>query len=137
MRAFRDLARRLKIRRLIDGGYRISRMRPEYYFDEGCFITELLNTPDDPSVSVARARVEPGVTTQWHRLRDTTERYLIIGGSGIVEIGDQAPRRVRADDVVIIPADTRQRISNDGDSDLIFLAICTPRFLPDCYRSIE
>ena len=112
-------------------------MRPEYYFDEGCFITELLNTPDDPSVSVARARVEPGVTTQWHRLRDTTERYLIIGGSGIVEIGDQAPRRVRADDVVIIPADTRQRISNDGDSDLIFLAICTPRFLPDCYRSIE
>ena len=119
------------------GGYRIPRMHPEYYFDEGCFITELLNTPEDPSVSVARARVEPGVTTQWHRLRDTTERYLIVSGSGIVEIGDQAPRKVRADDVVIIPADMRQRITNNGDSDLIFLAICTPRFRPDCYRNVE
>ena len=40
----------------------------EYWFEEGCFITEWLNTPDDPSLSIARARVTPGVTTRLHRL---------------------------------------------------------------------
>ena len=32
----------------------------EYYFKEGCFINELSNAPEDPEVSIARARVEPG-----------------------------------------------------------------------------
>ena len=31
----------------------------EFNTGEGCFITELSNTPDDPQVSIARARVEP------------------------------------------------------------------------------
>ena len=30
----------------------------EYYFDEGCFILELSNSPADPGVSIARARVK-------------------------------------------------------------------------------
>ena len=33
----------------------------EYYFDEGCFILELSNSAADPDVSIARARVKPGV----------------------------------------------------------------------------
>ena len=40
----------------------------EYFFAEGCFITEWWNTLADEAVSVARARVKPGVTTRWHRL---------------------------------------------------------------------
>jgi len=36
---------------------------PEYYFQERCHIAELLNSSDCPGVSIARARVEPGVTT--------------------------------------------------------------------------
>jgi hypothetical protein len=50
----------------------------EYYTEERCYITELSNTPNDPDVSIARARVLPGVTTRWHRLRATTERYLML-----------------------------------------------------------
>ena len=46
----------------------------EYFFAEGCFITEWWNTSADEAVSVARARVEPGATTRWHRLRGATER---------------------------------------------------------------
>jgi galactitol-specific phosphotransferase system IIB component len=34
----------------------------EYFFMEGCHINELSNQTDDPDVSIARARVEPGVT---------------------------------------------------------------------------
>jgi hypothetical protein len=36
---------------------------PETFTEEGCFITELHNTELDPAVSIARARVEPGVLT--------------------------------------------------------------------------
>lgn len=108
----------------------------EYFFEEGCFILELLNTADDPAVSIARARVPPGVTTRWHRLRGIVERYVILSGTGRVEVGEQAPREVAAGDVVSIPAMCRQRIANSGADDLVFLAICTPRFTRDAYEAL-
>lgn len=100
----------------------------EYFFVEGCYINELSNGSGDPDVSIARARVTPGVTTQWHRLNNTTERYVILAGEGEVEIGDCAAKKVKTGDVVIIPPQTRQRIRNSGEQDLVFLAICSPRF---------
>ena len=112
-------------------------MKPEVYIPEGCFITELSNTPDDPALSIARARVAPGVTTRWHRVKDTVERYVILEGKGRVEVGARAPEEVRAGDVVLIPSSAAQRIANTGESDLIFLAICTPRFLPEAYEDIS
>lgn len=103
--------------------------KAEYFFDtEGCYITELSNTEADPEVSIAQARVEPGVTTAWHKLRETAERYCILSGTGLVEIGDEAPRPVIVGDVVLIPPMVRQRITNTGAENLVFLAICTPRF---------
>ncbi len=109
----------------------------EYLFiAEGCYITELSNTPADPEVSIAKARVEPNVTTTWHRLDGVTERYCILEGVGVVEIGDEAAKEVSAGDVIIIPPMIRQRISNRGKTDLIFLAICNPRFTPECYESL-
>lgn len=110
---------------------------PEYYFREGCYITELLNSADDDAVSVARARVEPGRTTRWHRLHNTGERYIILSGSGVVEIGNEAARVVQAGDTLFIPALCPQRIHNNGSDDLIFLAVCTPRFEPDNYEDID
>ena len=109
----------------------------EYWFPEGCHILELLNHPDDRQVSIARARVAPGTSTRWHSLRDTWERYLILQGCGVVELGDLEPTRVAAGDVVSIPPDTPQRIRNAGSEELIFYAICSPRFRPDCYRALE
>jgi mannose-6-phosphate isomerase-like protein (cupin superfamily) len=38
--------------------------------------------------------------------------------------------------VVIIPPHCWQRITNNGAEDLIFLAICSPRFLPENYQPI-
>lgn len=109
----------------------------EYFFKEGCYITELLNNPDSPGVSAAKARVEPGMTTRWHRLTDIAEHYLIVKGTGLAEVGDKSVYEVSADDVVVIPAGVRQRITNTGKGDLIFLAICTPRFVPDAYVDIN
>jgi mannose-6-phosphate isomerase-like protein (cupin superfamily) len=109
----------------------------EYYFREGCFITELSNGEHDPDVSLARARVEPGRTTVWHRLLDTAERYLILAGQGLVEVGDLPPQAVGPGDVVLIPPGCRQRITNTGRTDLVFLAVCSPRFRPEKYVQDE
>jgi mannose-6-phosphate isomerase-like protein (cupin superfamily) len=109
----------------------------EYHTDELCFINELSNTPDDPALSIARARVPPGVVTRWHRLIGTAERYVILEGRGRVDVGALAPEDVGPGDVVIIPPMVPQRIANLGSGDLVFLAICTPRFLPEVYEDIE
>lgn len=109
----------------------------EYFFREGCFITELSNGEHDPAVSMARARVEPGHTTAWHALRDTVERYLVLEGHGLVEVGDLPPRPVGPGDVVLIPPGCRQRIANTGHDDLTFLAVCSPRFTPEAYIHLE
>jgi len=109
----------------------------EFYTPEKCYITELSNSLDDPDLSIARARVAPGITTRWHRLHGTGERYFILEGTGRVEIGDRPPRDVTVGDIVIIPPLCRQRITNTGLSDLIFLALCTPRFRESVYEDVD
>lgn len=109
----------------------------EFYTPERCHIIEWSNTPDDPAVSIARARVEPGITTRWHRLTGTVERYVILEGTGRMEVGGRPAREVGPGDVVHIPAGCPQRIANTGERDLIFLAVCTPRFRPEAYEDME
>ena len=109
----------------------------EFYTDEKCYIVELSNTPDDPDVSIARARVEPGVTTRWHRVHGTVERYVMLEGRGRVEVGTLPPQEVGANDVVLIPPACRQRITTTGPGDLIFLAICTPPFRKAAYEDVD
>jgi mannose-6-phosphate isomerase-like protein (cupin superfamily) len=109
----------------------------EFWTDERCHIIEVSNSENDPDVSIARARVEPGVTTAWHSLKEITERYYILEGEGLVEVGDLAPQTVTQGASVLIPPDVRQRISNSGTTDLVFLAICSPRFVVDAYVDLE
>ena len=104
---------------------------------EHCFITEVANSSTDENFSVARARVEPGVTTAWHKLRGVSERYLIVSGQGLAEIGELEATAVATGDVICIPPDTPQRITNTGKDDLTFFAVCSPRFTPDCYINLE
>lgn len=109
----------------------------EFYTEERCHILELSNSPADEALSIARARVEPGVTTALHRVLGTAERYVILDGDAQVEIGDCSPEPVTAGDVVLIPPDMDQRITNTGDGDLVFLALCTPRFRQENYEAVE
>jgi quercetin dioxygenase-like cupin family protein len=109
----------------------------EYPIGERCRILEVWNRLDDPALSVARARVAPGVTTRWHRLNGICERYLILAGQGRVEVGSLPPQTVGPGDLVHIPADCPQRIANLDQEDLIFLALCTPRFVPQAYEDLE
>jgi len=106
----------------------------EFYTSEGCYITELCNSPADSEASIARARVAAGVTTRWHRLRGISERYVILEGRGRMEVDDLPPADVGPGDVVLIPPLCRQRITNIGDSDLVFLCVCIPGFKMEAYE---
>ena len=109
----------------------------EFYTEERCHILEFANSQADPGLSIARVRVEPGVTTALHRIEGTAERYVILSGSGRIEVEGLAPEDVVPNDIAVIPEGAMQRITNTGDSDLIFLAICTPRFEQECYQHLE
>lgn len=109
----------------------------EYYTSERCHILELLNTPKLSDQSIARARVKPGVTTAWHALSETSEIYYILEGTGKVEIGNELNKVTKKGELVYIPPNTRQRIKNIGETDLIFLCICVPRFQQKNYQSEE
>jgi mannose-6-phosphate isomerase-like protein (cupin superfamily) len=109
----------------------------EFSTPERCYIIETFNSAADESMSIARARVEPGITTAWHHVAGTVERYIIAEGRGRVEVGEFPASDVGPGDVVIIPAGVRQRITNIGDRDLIFYCVCTPRFQSRNYRALE
>ena len=108
----------------------------EVWTTERCYITELLNSDSQPEVSIARTRVEPGVTTQLHQL-SVFEWYVIESGQGLMQVGDETPVSVGPGDTIAIPKHAAQQITNTGQEDLIFLCVCTPRFLQDCYTSLE
>jgi len=103
---------------------------------ERCHIRERLNDDSVPDVSVAETRVDPGVTTQLHSL-GVREWYVISSGNGLMEVGAEAPFEVGPGDVVCIPTDVSQRITNTGSDDLVFDCICLPRFTPECYKNLE
>jgi mannose-6-phosphate isomerase-like protein (cupin superfamily) len=109
----------------------------EYFFEEGCYILELSNSDKDSNLSIARARLAPNTQTKLHKLNKTIERYIILQGQGDVMLGNSemeySVKNVKSNDVVIIPKNHPQAIKNTGDSDLIFLVICTPRFKLENY----
>lgn len=109
----------------------------EFETDERCHIQEIANDTGDEMISIARARVEPGVTTAWHRLDGIGERYIIVSGQGRVEIDALRAVDVGPGDVVRIPADCPQRITNTGAQDLVFYAVCNPPFQQARYTNLE
>ncbi|MCH8474723.1 MAG: cupin domain-containing protein [Opitutales bacterium] len=109
---------------------------PEYYFKEGCYISEWWNSPADPDCSIARVRLPSGETTLPHILRNTVERYVLLEGEGLFRSGGKK-EALGVGDVIWIEAETVQSIENTGSRDLIFLAICTPRFEEKNYRDVS
>jgi hypothetical protein len=61
---------------------------PERYFSERLYASEYINDEVIPDFSLARCRVEPGVTTQLHSL-SVDEWYVIESGEGQMELGSE------------------------------------------------
>ncbi|HSM27325.1 MAG TPA: cupin domain-containing protein [Thioalkalivibrio sp.] len=62
---------------------------------------------------------------------------MIIEGRGCAEGAGAAPLEVGAGDFIVVPPGASQRIRNVGASDLVFLAVCTPRFTREAYEDID
>ena len=106
----------------------------EYLTPERCYIAENFS---DKDVSIARATVKPGITTKAHHLEKIQEIYIITAGEGKVTFSDLEPTVVSVGDVIVIPAGASQKITNTGQTDLVFYCVCTPRFTEDCYFDDE
>ncbi len=105
---------------------------------ERCFVMENWGkSTQDSTVSIARARVEPGISTKAHHLEGVQEIYLIVSGRGRVHVGGLEATEVSSGDLVVIPKGVAQKITNIGESNLIFYCICTPAFTQECYRNDE
>ncbi len=107
----------------------------EVWLDERIYIRELLNTPDEPDISLARFRVPPHSATQLHSL-SVTEWYIMESGTASAEIDGQKIN-MTAGDNLRINAGQSQRIINDSGEELVFQSICTPRWTPECYTNLE
>lgn len=105
----------------------------EILANDGSRLRELLH-PDrgGPGVpySVAVAQVEPGETTEPHRLEGETELYLFIGGSGRMHVGGESAS-VADGDVVFVPAGSPQWVECTGDEPLRFLLVVSPPWRAD------
>lgn len=108
----------------------------EFLSSEGVHILESWNVSEDPQLSIARARLGPGQASQPHRLRHTAERYVIVSGTGELQIGSLPPTLAHAGDVVYIPPGVRQSIVNTGAVDLVFYCLCSPRFDAADYEAL-
>jgi mannose-6-phosphate isomerase-like protein (cupin superfamily) len=100
---------------------------------DGTPVKELLSpTKDGVGIhySIALARLPRGEKNLPHRLKTSSEVYLITGGRGIMHIDDEAAE-VAAGDLVYIPPGALQWIENIGDNDLIFYCIVDPPWRAD------
>jgi quercetin dioxygenase-like cupin family protein len=110
-------------------------VRAEAMIAEGCLITELVNGPDCPAVSLALARVPEGVRTRRHALDGIAERYVVRAGRGLMEV-DGATAAIGPGDVVTIPPGAAQCVTAT-EGWLEFYCLCTPRFTEAAYRDLE
>ncbi|RLF45143.1 MAG: cupin domain-containing protein [Thermoplasmata archaeon] len=79
----------------------------------------------DVGYSLALARVKPGEITCKHKLKTSSEVYVILRGKGIMHIDDETAE-VREGHIIYIPPNSVQRIKNAGNEDLVFLCIVYP-----------
>ena len=80
--------------------------------------------------SLAHATLPPKKTSLPHRFKSASEVYYILNGEGLMHI-DNETESVGPGDTVYIPPRAVQSIENTGESNLEFLCIVYPEWLPD------
>lgn len=95
---------------------------------DSTLICELLHPAREKAelhYSIAHAILKPGRASLSHRLKESSEVYYILEGTGVMNIdGEEA--EVRKGHAVYIPSGSWQHIRNSGSSDLEFLCIVCP-----------
>jgi mannose-6-phosphate isomerase-like protein (cupin superfamily) len=80
--------------------------------------------------SLAEAWLEPGQATARHYHARSEEIYVVLDGSGEMEVdGDR--RRVGPGDAILIPPGAWHQIRAEGGAALRFLCCCAPPYADD------
>ncbi len=82
------------------------------------------------SHSVAQVLLPPGKASRRHYHPVAEESYFILAGQARLELNG-AIAHLGPGDAIAIPSGAAHQIHNEGDTDLIFLAICVPAWMPD------
>jgi mannose-6-phosphate isomerase-like protein (cupin superfamily) len=91
---------------------------------DGSTIRELHHTEVQ---SLAEATLEPGQATQRHYHARTEEIYVVVKGSGLLEV-DGETQTIRPGDAVLIPPGAWHELENTGTSELRILCCCAPPY---------
>ncbi|MBN2224385.1 MAG: cupin domain-containing protein [Deltaproteobacteria bacterium] len=105
-----------------------SQKKPDITAADQTPVKELLSPTRDGvgiNYSLALARLPRGEKNLPHRLKTSSEVYILTEGRGVMHIGDEAAE-VSAGDLVFIPPGALQWIENTGDRDLVFYCIVDP-----------
>jgi mannose-6-phosphate isomerase-like protein (cupin superfamily) len=95
-------------------------------------LSELLHPDKTPGArnlecSIAHAMVPSGEATLPHVLKNSTEIYYILEGTGAMTLGEETSP-VRPGDCILIPPGSVQQIKNTGAGDLVFLCVVSPKW---------
>lgn len=80
--------------------------------------------------SLAQVVIPPGKASLKHYHPVAEESYYILAGEGRLEIDDETRTVGPGDSIAIHPKQVHQ-LHNDGDDDLLLLAVCVPAWTPD------
>jgi mannose-6-phosphate isomerase-like protein (cupin superfamily) len=82
------------------------------------------------SHSIAEITIPPGGSALPHFHRETEESYLILAGVATMQINDK-PFELEAGEAVLIEPNEVHQITNNGEENLLFLAVCVPAWQPE------
>jgi len=96
---------------------------------DGSTVTELVRPERGGSrnVSVAEAVIEPGQATRAHYHKASDEVYYVLGGKGVVRVGENSVA-VEPGGCVFIPAGQVHSAGCEGNRPLRVLCICAPPY---------
>jgi mannose-6-phosphate isomerase-like protein (cupin superfamily) len=81
--------------------------------------------------SVAHITLPPGKSAHRHYHPSMEESYILLAGTAQVEVGEET-HTARVGEIIAIPPHLSHTIINRGADDVVFLAICSPAWTPDC-----
>jgi mannose-6-phosphate isomerase-like protein (cupin superfamily) len=104
----------------------------------GEIIAEVLGTAvgDNSNHSLARIVLPPGKSSSLHYHKISQETYFILKGEGQMQVNDKHFTLLPGQACWIESGENHQ-IHNEGETDLVFMAICVPAWVPDDSYQVE
>lgn len=86
--------------------------------------------------SLALITLPPGKQSLKHYHPEAEESYTLLAGNAQLTLDDQVIHLFAGDSVAIPPGCVHQ-VTNTGDDNLVFLAVCVPPWTPACSVFID